>query len=276
VLALWAVSAGAGRAEEVAAATPAPAPAIALIIDDLGNQLAVDTRVARLPGAVTCAILPYTPHARRMAELAHRLDKEVMLHLPMQPIEAGRLDDGGLTAAMSREEFVAAVRRGLSSLPYVSGVNNHMGSLLTQSPARMQWLMEELRRHAGLYFVDSYTTFRSIAYRVAADEGVPTARRDVFLDAERGADFIRAQFERLIARARRNGTAVAIAHPYAGTLDFLERELAALPARGVVLLPVSRLLERRAADRPRSALAAAAGRWTQREAPAYAGIPTEN
>lgn len=237
------------------------APAVSIIIDDLGYRLRQDLRAIRLDGAVTCAFLPRSPYARRLAKLAHVQGKEVMLHLPMQAIGPRELDDGGLQMAMSRRQFDRIVREGLEAVPYVRGVNNHMGSLLTQYPERMRWLMEDLKLHRGqLYFVDSFTTFHSVAHAVAVENDLPTIRRDIFLDTHRDPDFIRRQFELLLERAAEHGTAVAIGHPYPETLDFLEANLDRLAEHGIELLPVSALIERkRALEDPHGGIVLAAG-----------------
>ena len=244
----------------------APRPAIAIIIDDLGYRPELDGRVVRLPGAVTCAFLPHTPHAARFASLADALGKEVMLHLPMQALDVPvQSDPGMLRLGMGRPEFVRAVREGLQSLPHVRGVNNHMGSLLTQSPLRMEWLMDELGRHEGLYFVDSFTTLRSVAWQVAAERRLPSARRDVFLDASRDPALIRIQFELLLERARENGVAVGIGHPYPETVAFLEERLAGFEDGDVDLVPMSELILRREALRPATDEAILAGEAQRRE-----------
>jgi uncharacterized protein len=239
------------------------APAVSIVIDDLGHRLDQDLRAIALEGAVTCAFLPHAPHAGRLAQLAHARGKEIMLHLPMQAIGGRSLDDGGLRVTMTRGQFARAVQEGLRAVPHVRGVNNHMGSLLTQYSTRMQWLMEELKRHRGeLYFVDSFTTFRSVAHAVAAENELPTIRRDIFLDAQREPGFIEAQFEALIRRAREHGTAIAIGHPYPGTMSFLEANLDRLVAEGIELLPVSALIARRQAlDDPPGGAVLAVDRW---------------
>ncbi|MDR2878124.1 MAG: divergent polysaccharide deacetylase family protein [Chromatiales bacterium] len=217
---------------------------IAIIIDDLGYHPELDRRVVRLPGAVTCAFLPHTPYAPQLADLADALGKEVMLHLPMESVEYMN-NPGMLNVNMDRQSFARAVRDGLASVPHASGINNHMGSLLTQSPLRMQWLMDEIKLHRGIYFVDSYTSVQSVAWQIAAANRLPSARRDVFLDNNRDPAMIRAQFERLLASAWKNGYAIAIAHPYPETVAFLEAKLPALAGSGIELVPVSRLIERR-------------------------------
>lgn len=231
--------------------------AVSIIIDDLGNQLDHDLRAVNLPGAVTCAFLPHAPYTRRLAEHAHGQGKEVMLHLPMQAVAPHPLGSGGLLAGMSKRQFIHTVRADLHAVPHVRGVNNHMGSLLTQSRGQMRWLMQELRRHPDLYFVDSHTTSLSVAREVAVSHGVPSLKRDVFLDAEPGYGFIERQFARLLALAREHGSALAIAHPHRETLAYLATRLPGLAAQGVELLPVSGLIRRRGRGHPAAMLAEA-------------------
>ncbi len=257
----------------------AVSPAVSIVIDDLGHRIDQDMRAVGLDGAVTCAFLPQAPHAGRLAQLAHVRGKEVMLHLPMQAIGSRPLDDGGLRVTMSRGQFARVVQEGLRAVPHVRGVNNHMGSLLTQYPARMQWLMEELKGHQdALYFVDSFTTFRSVAHTVAAENELPSVRRDIFLDAQRDPGFIEAQFEALVRRAREQGTAIAIGHPYPETMSFLEANLHRLAAEGIELLPVSELIERRRAlEDPRGGVVLAADRWSaENKSPRPGAAPIAN
>lgn len=219
-------------------------PAISIIIDDLGNLESRDSRAVRLPGAITYAFLPHTPHARSLAKLAHKLRKEVMLHLPMQAMQHNLLGPGGMTLDMTKQEFIHQLQSNLASVPYVVGINNHMGSLLTQHPGHMAWLMEEIRKRDNLYFVDSYTTKTSVVRQLANEHWVPNVRRDVFLDDDRDPLKIKSEFMRLIETAKRNGIALGIGHPYPETLAMLETELPALKAQGIELVPVSKLLGR--------------------------------
>ena len=219
-------------------------PAISIIIDDLGNLKSRDSRAIYLPGAVTYAFLPHTPHARELAMLAHSLNKEVMLHLPMESMQHNHLGPGGLTLDMTYQEFARQLRADLESVPHIAGVNNHMGSLLTQHPGHMAWLMQEISKHDNLYFVDSYTTKTSVANQLANEHWVPNLRRDVFLDDDRDPLKIKREFNRLIQKAKENGIALGIGHPYPETLAILEAELPALEAEGIQLVAVSKLLDR--------------------------------
>lgn len=224
------------------AASQAGQPLVAIIIDDMGTQGGLGKRAVNLPGPVVYAFLPHTPHTVGLAELAHRQGKQVMLHLPMQAMEGNALGPGGITLHMTRGQFREAFRRNLQAVPHVTGVNNHMGSLLTRHPGLMAWLMEEIREQGDLFFVDSRTTKHTVAERVAQESAVPVVRRHVFLDHHTGEAAIDAEVDRLVALAHRQGYAVAIGHPRPDTLAVLERRLPQLEREGVRLVTVSELI----------------------------------
>lgn len=228
-------------------------PAISIIIDDIGDVLQPAQRAIGLPGPVACAFLPHAPYSAALAEAAWTRGKEVLLHLPMQAVEDGPLGPGAVTMDMDKPAFLRVLRADLAALPHVAGVNNHMGSLLTRHPGHMTWLMQELKARGDLFFVDSRTSAQTIAERMAVEQGVPALRRHVFLDHDPSPAVVAAEFDRLIALARRQGSAVAIGHPYPATLDLLERRLPALKAQGVELIPLREMLARQAGSRSRRA-----------------------
>jgi polysaccharide deacetylase 2 family uncharacterized protein YibQ len=218
-------------------------PRIAIIIDDLGYQYAAGKRAIQLPGPVSYAVLPKTPQAVVLAELAHAAGKDVLLHQPLQPNnEHDVIDPGTIDLEMSHQQLATTLASNLASVPYVVGINNHRGSLLTRHPGHMQWLMEEINSQGGLFFLDSYTTHQSVALQLAHENGVPAIKRDVFLDNDPSPEAISKQFDRLKHLALRNGMAVGIGHPFAATLDVLERELPLLEAQGFLLVGVRPLV----------------------------------
>lgn len=216
-------------------------PVISIVIDDLGRDLRAGQRVVDLPAPVACAFLPHAAHTRDLAMRAHAVHKEVILHLPMATVDHRPLDPGGVTLDMTQGQFIRTLQEDLAAVPHVSGINNHMGSLLTRHPGHMMWLMHEMRRHDRLFFVDSRTTVDTVARRVADEHGVPSVDRDVFLDSDPDIEAVRFQFRRLLTLARRNGSATAIGHPYASTLRVLEEELPRL--RDVRVVPVADVIQ---------------------------------
>jgi len=212
------------------------------MIDDLGENLEEARRVAALPGPVACAILPHTTHAVEIAGLAHKAGKEVLLHLPMESVADAPLGVGGITLDMTESEIKDTVQADLAAIPYLVGVNNHEGSLMTQHPGDLAWIMQTLHAAGPYFYVDSYTTANSVAYEVAREQGVPAARRNVFLDDQDTSESVHAQWQRLLKLAHLHGFALAIGHPRAATLALLEEELPQLSAGDVTLVPVSRIV----------------------------------
>jgi len=225
---------------------PSPAsPWIALIIDDLGETRRGGDRVVALEGPVACAILPQTPYAIRIAERAHASNKEVMLHLPLQSVmQYVATSVGTIRIDTTRDEMSRILAIDLAAVPYAVGVNNHQGSLLTQHPGHMRWLMEELRGRGDLFFVDSFTSDSSVALRFAREQGVPSIRRDVFIDHEPTWEAIAVEFEKLKRMARSRGVAIGIAHPLDVTLSYLESAIPALQSEGIELVSVSDAIAR--------------------------------
>lgn len=237
------LSPGLTLSDETVVATATVVPRVAIIIDDLGNEHAAGIRTAQLFGPVACAILPHTPFADAIARRAHEQGKEVMLHLPLQPIEKEWLTGAGtIDIDSTRDQMRRILASNLGSIPHLNGVNTHMGSLLTRHPGHMRWLMSELKDRGDLFFVDSYTTASSVALQMAREEKIPAVRRHVFLDNEARAQSIDAEFKRLKQLARKNGYAVAIGHPHAETLEYLESELPRLEQDGYELVSIGSLV----------------------------------
>lgn len=209
-------------------------PKIAVIVDDIGYNKH-DSQALMLPTAVTLSVLPHTPYG---AALAARARQPVMLHLPMEPLSTRQpLEAGTLTVQQDEQQMAAILESALKAVPEAKGVNNHMGSMLTEDRQRMDWLMTLLAgRH--LYFVDSRTTAKSQALAAAEAAGVPAVARNVFLD--NSARDLQHQWQRALRLAKRDGQVVVIAHPHATTLAFLRQALTEL--HGAELVPVSALM----------------------------------
>lgn len=221
-----------------------PLARAAILIDDLGQDLEAAQDLLSMDAALTFAVLPHLPHSRRIAEAVHRRGREVLLHLPMEPEDPVAHDPGpgALTSGMSREELRAALGRALDAVPHIVGVNNHMGSRLTE----VDWVMEVVLRalkERGLFWVDSLTSPRSQGYRMAKRLGIGAARRQFFLDNEATEEAVRESLEQFAEFAARKGKAIAIGHPHPATRSALRAMLPKLKARDIRIVPVSELLE---------------------------------
>jgi uncharacterized protein len=224
--------------------TPALAdnpPQLAILIDDLGYNLPLGRQALALPGPITVAVIPFTPHARTLSAEAEQAGIEVMLHQPMEGSVGRPASRGELTLDMDEASFRAALRNALAEVPQAAGLNNHQGSRLTAHAEPMQWLMEELR-DLSLYFVDSRTTAESVALEQAQAHEIPALPRDLFLDHVPQRQVIEQQFQRALSRARQQGHALLIAHPYPESLRFLAEALPELPAYGIEVVSLGDLI----------------------------------
>lgn len=213
---------------------------LTVIIDDLGQNVARDARVLALPGPVTLAIMPDTPHATDFARQAHAAGKTVILHMPMDPATGPYAWHPGMATDVLSERLA----RALDKVPYAAGLNNHMGSRMTSQPAAMAGLMSELQRR-GLFFVDSRTSAATVAAAKAQAIGLAHVSRDVFLDDVRTPEAIAAQLREGVALARRQGSAVLIGHPYPQTLAVLERALPLLERQGIEWIDIHPMIAQR-------------------------------
>jgi len=220
-----------------------PQPSMVIIIDDLGYNLANGLGIINLPGPITLAVIPHTPHGANLARQGAAADKQVMLHVPMQNHAGLRLGPGGLTLDMNEQEFKRVLRGNLASVPYAEGLNNHMGSALTEQSLPMRWTME-VAKEQNLFFVDSRTSVKSVALQQALAQAVPALTRDVFLDNDTSVDALETQFQQAIDIAQKYGSVVLIGHPHPATAAFLSKALSRLDEAGIKLSSVSALISR--------------------------------
>ncbi|MEE2733198.1 MAG: divergent polysaccharide deacetylase family protein [Pseudomonadota bacterium] len=217
-------------------------PKIAIILDDLGYNRPAGEQALQLPGNITYAIIPFTPHGVALAQAAHDRNREVILHLPMESSDPDRrLDQGGLTSDLDEQEVKQRVQKALDAVPHIVGLNNHMGSSVTADVNIMHWLMQAVQDRP-LYFIDSMTNPHSVANHSALHYQIPSLKRDIFLDNVQSEAAIDRMFRSLVRIARKRGHAIAIGHPYPATLDYLAMTLPRLESMGVELVDASELV----------------------------------
>lgn len=218
---------------------PQGKPRVVIIIDNMGMDRVHTREAMDLPGPLTFAFLPYAGNLKAQTEMAKAKGHELMVHVPMEPMKDG-LNAGPhvLKTGTSPADFLRTLNNDLAAFDGYVGINNHMGSRMTQDRAGMQLLMADLKKR-GLLFVDSKTISTSVAEEESQKAGIPHAGRDVFLDHEETYEAVEGALEELEKVALRDGLAIAIGHPKAETLKALREWLPTLEAKGIVLVPVS-------------------------------------
>jgi polysaccharide deacetylase 2 family uncharacterized protein YibQ len=222
---------------------PAPRARLALVIDDLGRDLAEVERLLAIGVPMSFAILPFEPETERVALRLREAGAEVLVHLPMEAEGGGDPGPGAVVEGLSSRRITKRAEAAVEAVPGATGVNNHMGSRITADETAMAAILDVVARR-GLFFLDSRTTAETRAFEWARERGIAAAKRDVFLDDEPSGAAIAAQFAAWLDAARAQGAAIAIGHPREPTLALLERELPRARAAGFELVPVSYLLER--------------------------------
>ena len=217
---------------------PAQAAKIAIIIDDVGDNRKLAMRSLALDNNVALSVLPHTPFSHEISKLATERGMEIMLHQPMESqLNNHLLGPGRLLNSMTEAEVKRTLNENLDDYPYAIGVNNHMGSLMTQDTRRMAWIMSVLTKR-GKFYIDSKTSPGSVAADVAQNWHVPNMTRHIFLDHIDDYAAIERQFTRLISVAKRFGHAIAIGHPRPNTLAYLESVIPTLASADIELVKI--------------------------------------
>jgi hypothetical protein len=232
--------------EEVAGPTPPPGNRVAIIIDDMGDSLEVLQEICDLGQPITISILPHSQYAEETARVAHENGLEVMLHLPGESLnhEAGNNSTTGLIRSdMGEEDVRSLVEESLSLVPYIKGVNNHMGSKITQEEPVMRPILDLLKSR-DLYFLDSRTTAESIAFDLARKMGLRTAFRNIFLDTTVGVEYSKRKIIDLFQYSQKTGKAIGIGHPFPETLQALREDISLMKKYRVTPVLISEIISK--------------------------------
>lgn len=196
-------------------------PKIAIIIDDMGYHEKIGNKLLNLEINLSFAFLPFAPYTERQSLLAQQLGKDILLHLPMEPVNSKiNPGPGALFISMNSKQLQQTFKKNLAAVPMAIGVNNHMGSRYTANRTAMQKVLKLIHSN-NLFFLDSLTTSNSVAYEVAKEMGVTTIRRNVFLDNDKEKEKIMAQLDLLVRIAQKQGWAVGLGHSNQETLAAL-------------------------------------------------------
>ncbi len=201
-------------------------PRIAIIIDDIGYDKKMAMEFSELHSNLTFSVLPFSPFGKNISEDLHSKGAEIMLHLPMEPVDHPNADPGpgAILSTMLPDDLLDQVKQNIKDIPFIVGVNNHMGSELTTHSDQMNQIFTILKKE-NLFFIDSRTSLNSQGQASARLLKLKFAHRDVFLDNHQEADYIAGQLRELVSLAKKHGSAVGIGHPYKATFLALSKEL---------------------------------------------------
>jgi len=225
---------------------PLPLKQVAIIIDDIGYDLAPVRELLKVDADITFAILPLCSHSREAAEMLHEAHKETLLHLPMEPnsYPKEKPGNGTLFTDMNSEELIFQLERDLASVPYVSGVNNHMGSKFMADEDKLILIFNKLKKKK-MFFIDSRTTANTKAFAAAEKVNMQMASRKVFLDNDRDYNEIYKKLLEVTQNSSDVSPVIIIGHPYPETIRAIKDASRVLREKGILVVPVSKLIKGR-------------------------------
>jgi polysaccharide deacetylase 2 family uncharacterized protein YibQ len=213
----------------------------AIVIDDIGFNVSFAEKFIALTPKITFAVIPQAPFASQLSHQAHRAGHQLILHLPMEPLQAEKGETHLFTTQMTAAEMRNFLNLNLVQTPYAIGFNNHQGSRFTADTNAVEKLLSIIADYQWLV-LDSRTTAASKLAELAEQQGIPHLSRTVFLDNDRSVAAITQQLQQMWRHAQRGEPQVAIGHPYPETAQAVGHFLTQSPKILGQLVPLSQLL----------------------------------
>ena len=218
-----------------------PSARVALLVTGLGiGHSATSAAIAKLPSPVTLAFAPYGQELEKHAAAARAAGHEIMLQVPMEPVDYPDNDPGPhtLTARGKPQDNIDKLRWAMSRFTGYVGLVNHMGAKLTADEAALAPLLREIGSR-GLVFLDDGSSPRSRIGAAAAGAKLPAARADGVVDGTPQAESIDKELAGLEELARKRGLAIGTASALPLTVERIARWARALEAKNIQLVPIS-------------------------------------
>jgi uncharacterized protein len=225
---------------------PLPSRQVAIIIDDIGNDLKPVKELLKINADLTFAILPLCPHTREAAEMFHRAHRETLLHLPMEPVSYPREKpgNGALFTDMNDEELISQLEKDIATVPYITGVNNHMGSKFMMDEKKLTLIFNDFKKNK-LFFVDSRTSPNTKAFIAAEKVGLQVAARKIFLDNSRDYNEIYNNLINITEKKEGDvSPVIIIGHPHPETIRAINDAVKVLKEKKVSIVPVSQIIKK--------------------------------
>ena len=216
---------------------------IGIIIDDFGYRNdEVSDGFLELDAHLTYAVIPGHAHSASFGQKAVSAGYEVIVHMPME--NTGKTygeEEFVLMTNMDKETIERRLKNALNQIPSAVGMNNHQGSKASADQNVMTNVAKVLK-NKNLFYIDSRTTVETIGETTMEVFGVPTARRNIFLDNDDDEEKIVKQLQKLAKKAEKSGYAIGIGHVKPKTLFVLEEQIPILKKQGFKFEFVSRML----------------------------------
>ena len=214
---------------------------VVIIIGGLGiSQTSTQQAIQKLHPNVTLAFAPYGNSLKRWMQDARKKGHELLLQLPMEPIDYPQNNPGPhtLKADVNLQENIANLHWAMSRITNYVGVMNYLGNRLLSQSASLSPIFSEISER-GLLFVEDGTVKNSVAQGVAVKELVPYAKGNILLDNVRSRSAIAEKLVKLAERAKRTGMAVGVGNAFPDTIDLVAQFAQQAKENGIEITPIT-------------------------------------
>jgi uncharacterized protein len=214
-------------------------PKVALIVGGLGiNPVTTRAAIEQLPAQVTLSFVPYADGLQAWIDMARAQGHEVMLEVPMQPVNYPENDPGPQTlmARAKPEDLKSRINWVMSRAVGYFALTNYQGSAFLQDKAGVASFMAALKAR-GLGFIDD-------GQARAIEGAYMRASADKIIDNQITQAAILSQLQGLEAMARTRGQALGSGFAYPVTLATALKWTQGLEQKGLQLAPASAISHR--------------------------------
>ena len=212
------------------------------VFDDGGQNLSHLAPFLKLPFPITVAVLPQLVYSKEAANQVRKAGFEVMLHQPMQAVNASvNPGPGAIKPEMSEGEIKSILFQNVTEIGPIAGMNNHEGSAITADADKMATVMQFCSQE-GIYFLDSRTNVETKVPYVAGELGYSYYERNIFLDNEKTNENALKELKKGLDLANKNGSVIMIGHIWSADFlpAFLQDVYPELKAQGYTFSTVSK------------------------------------
>lgn len=212
-------------------------PKIALVIGGLGlNPDTARQAIDTLPPEVTLSFSPYTENLQALVDRARAAGHEVMVEIPMEPLDYPDNDPGPYTliSTAQPEDIQHKLDWLMSRASGYFAVTNAFGSKFLGQQRAMGPFAQALRQRGVAFIDDGQASGRG--------GGLRRASVGARIDADLDADAIDNQLLSLEAMALQSGAAMGSGSGYPLTVAQIQKWAAAVRERDYALAPASALM----------------------------------
>jgi polysaccharide deacetylase 2 family uncharacterized protein YibQ len=218
-------------------------PRVALVVSNETDRGAAQmTAALKLPGAITLALSPYTPNLPDWAARARQAGHEILIGVPMEPMDLSIYDPGPLALLGSAEP--AANRERLDKI--LGLANGYVGVLplgggrFLANAKKLRPILAEIDRR-GLLFVDAGGAAPDAVAAVAGS--LPRVKIDQVIEADT-REALERRLAELEGAAQRGGAALGLVGDSPAAIETVRAWAAGLETRGLALAPATAMLPR--------------------------------